>query len=77
MSNPEKNWFQLTVRIQSSVIPAIMPRVILFTTLGMVISLLQNQGFPLPTEVFSYFIFPVANNFFYSLFPIPYSLILE
>ncbi len=45
MSNPEKNWFQLIVRIQSSVIPAIMPRVILFTTLGMVISLLFNFTF--------------------------------
>jgi ion channel-forming bestrophin family protein len=58
MSDPEKNWFQLTVRIKSSVIPAIMPRVILCTTLGMVISLLENQGLPLPSEVFSYFIFP-------------------
>ena len=58
MSNLEKNWFQLTLRIQNSVIPAIMPRVILCTTLGIIISLLDHQNLPLPTEVFSYFIFP-------------------
>jgi putative membrane protein len=44
MSNLEKNWFQLTLRIQSSVISAIMPRVILCTTLGIIISLLIHKN---------------------------------
>ena len=58
MSNSEKNWFKLTVTIKNSVIPAIMPRVILCTTLGMAISLFDYHDWPIVSEVFNYFIFP-------------------
>ncbi|MBD2480539.1 bestrophin family protein [Planktothrix sp. FACHB-1365] len=58
MSTIENNWFQLAIRIKSSVIPAIMPRVILCTTLGILVSIFHIQGFPLPTEALSYLVFP-------------------
>lgn len=58
MSMGEKNWFQLAVRVKSSVIPAIMPRVILCTALGILVSLFHIQGLFLPTDTLSYFIFP-------------------
>lgn len=58
MFNPEKNWFKLTVTIKNSVIPAIMPRVILCTALGIAISLFDYHDWPINSEVFNYFIFP-------------------
>ncbi|WP_254174645.1 bestrophin family ion channel [Planktothrix pseudagardhii] len=54
MSTIENNWFQLAIRVKSSVIPAIMPRVILCTTLGILVSIFHIYGFLLPTEALSY-----------------------
>lgn len=58
MAVQEKSWFQLAIRVKGSVIPTIMPRVILCSGLAVLISILQSYGFPLPTQVFTHLIFP-------------------
>lgn len=54
----ERSWFQLAIKVKGSVIPEVMPRVILCSGLGLLISALNSYGLPLPTKVFTHLIFP-------------------
>ena len=58
MAIKERNWLELAVRVQGSVIPAIMPRVLVCSGLGLLISVLNSYGALLPAKNFSQLIFP-------------------
>jgi ion channel-forming bestrophin family protein len=48
-----RNWFNVLVRWQGSVVPSVMPRVIFCIGFGLVISLLHRQGAPVSWPVLS------------------------
>ncbi|MGL5083381.1 MAG: bestrophin family protein [Microcoleaceae cyanobacterium] len=57
-NNRDKNWFQLALQVRGSVIPEILPRVILCSFFGFGVSALHSRGVPIPTRIFDNFILP-------------------
>jgi ion channel-forming bestrophin family protein len=45
------NWFQVAFRLRGSVIPVILPRILLFSGFGFVISIIHYYGFSIPEKI--------------------------
>ncbi|MEA5583277.1 bestrophin family ion channel [Nodularia harveyana UHCC-0300] len=58
----KRNWLQVALQIKGSVVPAIFPRLILCSGLGLIISVIHHYGYNLPQQIFSSVITNVAYN---------------
>lgn len=62
MTTDTTSWFQAVWQLKGSILPAIFPRVLLFSLLGFLISLIHYYGYSLPEQIFGNVITNVAYN---------------
>lgn len=55
-------WFKLALQLQGSVLPSVLPRILLCSGFGLIISILYYYGFSLPEQIFGNVISNVAYN---------------
>ncbi len=58
MNTTQQNWIGIALQVRGSVIPAILPRVIVCTLFGMLVFALYQGGVPIPTRLLDNFFVP-------------------
>jgi ion channel-forming bestrophin family protein len=62
MTTAKASWFRVALQLKGSVIPVILPRILLCSGFGFLISLIQYYGYSIPEQIFGSVISNVAYN---------------
>ncbi len=62
MTAEKRNWFEIALQVRGSVVPAILPRIILCGGFGFLVSIIHYFGFSPPEHIFGSVISNVAYN---------------